>query len=60
MLIPKHYIISDQILRVCILNMTSFHPFTGDVIMEVDNVTVEDYDQRMIVECVKNAGLSVR
>ncbi|XP_028409057.1 uncharacterized protein LOC114531641 [Dendronephthya gigantea] len=32
----------------------------GDVIIEVENVTVEDESHQMIVEKVKNAGLTVR
>ena len=32
----------------------------GDVIIEVENVTVEDEHHQMIVESLKNAGLSIR
>ena len=32
----------------------------GDVIIEVENVTVEDEHHQIIVESLKNAGLSIR
>lgn len=32
----------------------------GDVIIEVENVTVDDEHHQMVVESLKNAGLSIR
>lgn len=38
----------------------TFLYFSGDVIIEVENVTVEDDSHQMIVESLKNAGLTIR